>query len=159
MSDLAQYNVKKLVADVERISPGTWVNHIEDRNSWGMVVACAEDQASVLWSRAPKTVPENFAAPTLPLPKNTKVWLHDDLEQVARAYDAGMVSKAYVRERFGIEETYNSFELENEQLDELRKDHAKVTFHENGDVTVEREVDQLPAYVRPEDVRRRRSRY
>lgn len=158
MSDLAQYNHNKLTTDAKCIAPGVWVNHIEDGESFGMVVASSGDQASVLWSKAPRPVQPNFSAPTAPTPKRATAWQHttDEIDRIGQMYGAGMISKSFVREYFDLAEVYSAGELGPDEMQKMSEEGAKVTFEMNGEVTVERKVDQLPPYVNPRDVRRSR---
>jgi hypothetical protein len=162
MSDLAQYNHNKLTTDSPCIAPGAWVNHIEDGQSWGMVVASDGDQASVLWSRAPKFVPDNFPMPSsIPpaQPHRARAWEHtdDEVDRIGRMYDAGMISKSFVRQYFELEEDYNMYDLSPAQIEDF-KQNGEIIFHANDDgkITVKRKVDQLPPYINPLDVRRSR---
>ena len=161
MSQLQTHDLKDICA-VEHgkdESPGNLVRHVEDKNSFGTVVALDprkqgfenQPQVTVLWAKEPKliqiqSVPIN--AQSRVLRAKWSVEEHDDM----RIYGSMSTPKFSVSQpRLKGEEEYNAAELSPEELDQLRQEADNVTFHQDGHIVVERRADSPPDYLRGPD--------
>lgn len=166
MSELAQVNVKHLCpADDETgpfvgpMGPGTWVSHISDSNSWGMIVARIGDDTSVLWSKSPSYhypfSPRKGVFTRKVVTAKWEAQIIEDLN-VFNSIDAGYAPQ---RMTYIGQETYRVSSLTLDELEQLSNESLRVIHHSDGSIEVERRAESLPDYVNPEDVRVTYRRY
>lgn len=146
--------------DEGSVAPGKWVKHVKDDNSWGMCVGrCGElnTDVLVLWSRQPRftkivtqqinSTPRKLRAKWTAVEADTK--FIGDFSFLGRSPHV----------TFEGEETYHQSEIDESFKRVLEADHADITYHMDGHITVRRKTDRLPDDVDPKDVSVRRSRW
>lgn len=161
MSQLQTHDLKDIVAVTPGgdESPGNLVRHVDDKNSFGTVVALDprkqgfenQPQVTVLWTKDPRlvhvqSVPIN--APSRPLRAKWKV-----SEEEPRIYgDSSFFSRTISHPtRLEGEEEYAPGDLSHEQLEEMKHNCDDITFHSDGSVIVKKTTDTPPDYMREPD--------
>jgi hypothetical protein len=90
------------------LMPGDMVRHWQDRDSTGMVIAVSHDarvapnlEALVLWSKLPfkGNYPPQDAMPSA----GHSLSANEELEQMLKLVDLGVVSKKTLMEKFGLD--------------------------------------------------------
>jgi len=152
VSQLGQYKSDELMGIGTRQMPGSWVRHRDDKQSFGMVVAKVGDQVEVLWSKQPFSIniqkEEIYVAP---VPRRS----HVNFVQGPDHMSPGFKEIA----SYELQESYEYGDINSVDVEQMTKRGDHVTLHQDGRVEVERKVEKLPWYVKPEDVHVRRSRW
>ena len=169
MSQLQTHDLKDIVAVTPGgdESPGNLVRHVDDKDSFGTVVALDprrqglenQPQVTVLWTKDPRlvqvqSVPIN--APSRPLRAK---WSVAKEEPTIYGSDASFFSRTISRPRLEGEEEYAPGDLDHDQLDEMRRNCDDITFHSDGSVVVKKTADSPPDYMREPDGSFRRTYY
>lgn len=137
-------------------SPGNMVRHVDDKASFGTVVAhdprkqgfSQQPQVTVLWSREPVLV--NVSVQQInskPRPLRAKWSVSKEEPTIYGGSPDFFNSKLFNQPKFEGEEEYGPGELDRDQVEELSRE-GDVTFHMDGGVTVKRRAAEPPEYLR-----------
>lgn len=159
MSQLQTHDLKDIVAVTPGgdESPGNLVRHVDDKNSFGTVVALDprkqgfenQPQVTVLWTKDPRLVQVQSVPITTPSRPLRAKW---SVREDAPIYGGSQfATRAFQRPELEGEEEYGPGDLTYDQVKQMHDEGANIEHHMDGTVIVKRKADVPPDYLREPD--------